>query len=102
VAEMACVTRPHGRLVIGTLDPRSPWGLAHRRRLREPPWSSAQFLSRARLSALGSRHGRATPFSALYAPGALPGLRVVGPLLEGLGRAVPGCGAFHVPTVGQP
>src|SRR5215831_17049928 len=38
VAEMARVTCPDGRFVIGALDPRSPWGLARRRRLREVPW----------------------------------------------------------------
>jgi SAM-dependent methyltransferase len=102
VAEMARVTRPHGRLVIGTLDPRSPWGLAHRRRLLEAPWSSAHFLGRARLSELGSRHGRVALRSALYAPAAFPGLNVVGPLIEGLGKALPGWGAFQVLTVDLP
>ncbi len=101
-AEMARVTRPAGRLAIGTLNPASPWGLVHQRRLREAPWSSARFMRRAQLPALGARYGHVALHAALYAPGAFPGLEVVGPLLEVIGKAVPGWGAFQVLSVDLP
>ena len=46
VAELVRVTRPGGRVVVGALNRRSAWGAAHRRRLREPPWSTAHLFSR--------------------------------------------------------
>jgi SAM-dependent methyltransferase len=42
VAELARVTRPGGRLLIAALNRASPWGLAHHRRLRRPPWTAAR------------------------------------------------------------
>ncbi len=102
IAEMARVTRPGGRLAIGALNPLSPWGLAHRRRLREGPWSSAHFIRRAELRRLGARHGRAALRAALYTPGAFSGLEVVGPFLEVIGRAFPVLGAFQVLSVDLP
>jgi SAM-dependent methyltransferase len=96
LAELARVTRNGGRIVIGALNPHSPWGLANRRRLRTGVWCHARFLSRSELQALGTPHGRTSLHGALYAPGVLPGLSRIGPLLETAGRAAPGWGAFQV------
>jgi uncharacterized protein involved in oxidation of intracellular sulfur len=97
VAELARVTRPGGRIVIGALNRRSPWGLARRRRLqRRPPWQQARFLTRGQLRAFGARHGRVRLHGALIAPGAIPGTWP-GSLLEAAGRrACPAIGAFQV------
>lgn len=62
-------------------------------------WCDARFLDRAALRTLGAPHGRATLRGALYAPGAFPGLPVVGPALETLGRLAPARGAFQVLTI---
>jgi hypothetical protein len=51
---------------------------------------------------LGSRHGAATLSGVLFAPDGLPFLGVTGPLLEAVGRIVPGIGAFQVLTVTLP
>lgn len=59
VAELARVTRPGGRVVIGALNRRSPWGLARHRQLR----------------ALGARHGQVKLHGTLVMPGAVPGSR---------------------------
>ena len=42
-AELSRVTRPGGRIVVGALNPRSPWGLRNWRQLRRSPWSGAHF-----------------------------------------------------------
>lgn len=102
VAELARVTRGGGRIAIGALNPHSPWGLANRGRLRAGVWCGACFLDRAALRALGAAHGRTTLRGALYPPGALPGLTVVGPALETLGRLAPAWGAFQVLTIDKP
>jgi len=100
VAELARVTRPGGRVVIGALNRRSAWGLARRRQLRRPPWQAARFLTRRQLRALGARHGRVRLHGTLITPGAVPGSWRIGPLLEALGRrAFPAAGAFQVLTV---
>ncbi|HLG00501.1 MAG TPA: class I SAM-dependent methyltransferase [Acidimicrobiia bacterium] len=99
LSEVARVTRPGGRLVVGELNPRSPWGLGYRRRFREPPWRGARFLTRRRLLGLGARPGRARVRGALFAPRAIPGLSRLGPLLETAGRLAPGLGAFQVLVV---
>lgn len=97
VAEMARVTRPSGRIVIGALNPHSPWGLANRSRLRSGTWCDARFLDRPSLAALGEAHGRVVLTAALYAPGALPGIAVLGATLDAVGsRAAPAWGAFQV------
>lgn len=96
LAELARVTRPGGRLVVACLNPASPWGLAHRRRLRRPPWRHARFLTRRQLLALGGVHGRTRRHAALYAPGTFPGLGWVGPLLEAAGRPFALLGAFQI------
>jgi SAM-dependent methyltransferase len=68
LAELARVTRHGGRIVIGALNPHSPWGLANRRRLRAGVWCRARFLSRSELRALGTPQGRTSLHGALYAP----------------------------------
>lgn len=96
VTELARVVRPGGRIIIAALNTRSAWGLAHRREFSRPPWNSPGFLSRGDLRRLGARHGRARLIGALFAPGALPALRVLGAICELAGRAVPFLGAFQV------
>lgn len=98
-AELARVTRPGGRIVVGSLNPRSPWGWRYWRQLRRPPWTGAHFLSRPQLLALARPFGRVTMGAALYAPGTLVGLGRLGPILERLGRRVPSLGAFQVVTI---
>ena len=98
-AELARVTRPGGRVVVGALNPRSPWGLRWRRRLRHAPWSGVHFLSRPRLLALARPFGRVSIRGALYAPGAFAGLETLGLIFERLGRVAPAFGAFQVVTI---
>jgi ubiquinone/menaquinone biosynthesis C-methylase UbiE len=101
-AELARVTQPGGRFVVGSLNPRSPWGFFNRGRFRQAPWTSARFLTRRELVELGSQHGTAWLSSALYAPENLPATDVLGPALELLGRFLPGFGAFQVLLVEKP
>jgi len=54
VAELARVTRPGGRVLVGALNPRSPWGLANHRRRRSGAWCHARFLNRAELRSLAA------------------------------------------------
>ena len=108
----------HGGLLTGEgLDPAMPAVAA--RRARTPlivadaqrlPFDNATFdgtvavtlcefvtdphLTVGELSRVTRRGGR-------FAPGALPGLDKVGPLLEGLGRAFPRFGAFQVLVIGK-
>lgn len=100
VAELARITRPGGRVVVGALDRRSPWGLANRDQFDRPPWSGARFLDPAALEGLGRPHGRTRITHALYAPRALPLLGWWGPPLEHVGHrlGLP-FAAFHVLTV---
>lgn len=102
LAEMARVTRRGGRVVVGALNPRSPWGVANRRRLRSGVWCDARFLGRAALRSLGAAHGRATLHAALYAAGAFPGLARFGRAIEVVGRAAPAWGAFQVLVIDLP
>jgi hypothetical protein len=53
-------------------------------------------LTRGTLRRLGRTHGTAGLQAALYAPAAFPGLAVVGPLLEALGRPLPWLGAWQL------
>jgi ubiquinone/menaquinone biosynthesis C-methylase UbiE len=101
-SELARVTRPGGRFVVGSLNPQSPWGFFNRERFRQGPWASARFLERRELLKLGSQHGKASLSSALYAAENLPAANLVGPVLEFLGRFAPGLGAFQVLVVDRP
>lgn len=94
-AELARVTRRGGRIVVGALNPRSPWGLANHRRLRSGTWCQARFLTRPELRRLAAPHGTPVLHGSLSAPRLLPGL----PLIEALGRLVPSVGAFQVLVV---
>lgn len=96
VGEMCRVTRRGGRVVVGALNPHSAWGVARWRRLRRPPWTAARFLDRKALRRLGRPHGPTTLHSALFLPGPLPPLGLLGPLAEALGALLPGLGAFQV------
>jgi SAM-dependent methyltransferase len=96
LVELARVTRGGGRIVIGALNPHSPWGLANRRRLRAGLWWQARFLSPTVLRTLGAPHGASTLHGVLYAPGAFPSLATFGPVAEAVGRAFPSWGAFQV------
>ena len=99
VAELARVTRDGGRIIVGALNPRSPWGLANHRRLRSGAWCQARFLTRRELRQLAAPHGTAMFHGSLYAPSLFPGLPVIGPVLESLGRLAPTFGAFQVLVV---
>jgi len=101
VGELSRVTRRGGRIAVGALNPLSPRGVARRQHFQRPPWHAAHFVARWELAALGRQFGRVTLHAALFAPGALPGLDKVGPLLEGLGRAFPRFGAFKVLVIGK-
>ena len=99
VAELCRVVRPGGRVVLGALNPRSPWGAARRSELREPPWSAARFSTRRRLRELAEPYGWATVGGFLLLPGPVPGMSRIGPVVERLGRLVPWAGAFQVLTI---
>jgi SAM-dependent methyltransferase len=103
VAELARITRPGGHVVIGTLNPRSPWGAWNRRRLRKPPWDGARFLDRDQLDAIATNHGTTQWRTGLYAPTALPGLARWGPLLDRAGRRIARShAAFEVVSITLP
>ena len=100
IAELVRVTKPAGRIVVGSLNRRSPWGWWHRRQLGEPPWDGARFLDRETLTRIGDTHGTTTWRAGLFSPPALPGVRTWGPILERVGtRLLPGIGAFGVLTI---
>ena len=98
-SELARVTRPGGRNVVGSLNPRSPLGSRWRGRLQLPPWRGAHFLSRRRLLTLARPSGHLSIRGAPYAPGLFPGLQMFGPMFERLGRLLPAFGAFQVVTI---
>lgn len=99
LAEMARVTRSPGRIVVGALNPRSAWGLWHRRELRSGPWAGARFVSGRDLVRLGRVHGTVALEEGLHAPGRLPGLERWGPVAERWGRRLRVPGAFRVLTI---
>jgi ubiquinone/menaquinone biosynthesis C-methylase UbiE len=102
IAELARITRPGGRVVVGALNRHSPWGLANRHRFHEPRWDTARFLSPAELHHLGTPHGPVTIRHQLYPPAALPLLATWGPIAELIGRTIaPHWGAFTVMTIEQ-
>ncbi|MGC8498283.1 MAG: class I SAM-dependent methyltransferase [Acidimicrobiales bacterium] len=102
VTEMARVVGEGGRVVVGSLNPRSLWGLDHRRELRDEPWASARFLSRGDLRQMGAPWGMTTVRSALYSSPVLVGHRSVAESVEKLGRALPALGAFQVLRIVTP
>ena len=99
LAEMARVTRSPGRIVVGALNPRSAWGVWHRRELRSGPWTRARLLSARDLVRLGCVHGTVSLEEGLRAPGRLPGLDRWGPVAERWGRRLRVPGAFRVLTI---
>jgi SAM-dependent methyltransferase len=99
LAEMARVTRSPGRIVVGALNPRSPWGVWHRRELQAGPWVRARFLSRRDLVQLGRAHGMVALAEGLRAPGWMPGLARWGPVAERWGRHLWVAGTFRVLTI---
>ena len=100
IAELVRITRPAGRVIVGALNRHSLWGIANRHQFDQPPWDTAQFLTRADLRRLGEPHGTAHVRAALYPPRALPLIRAWGPILEHIGRLVaPGAGAFNILTI---
>ena len=101
IAELARVTRGGGRLVVGSLNPRSAWGIMSRGRRRAEPWRSARFLSRRQLLALGRRHGQSSLRGALFSVEGL-GAGKLAVLLEQAGRLAPALGAFQVLRVEIP
>jgi SAM-dependent methyltransferase len=103
VSELARITRPGGRVIVGALNRRSAWGFANRKQFDQPPWAEARFLSPAELRSIGEPHGTVMMRPALYPPTALPFLERWGPAMEYLGRLVaPRWGAFNVMTVIRP
>ena len=99
IDELVRIIRPGGRLVVASLNPASPWGLAHRRELQRPPWFNACLRSRDELHDLLAGRGRVRQHAALYAPGALPALPTYGPVLERIGRLFPAAGAFQIAVI---
>ena len=67
ISELARITVPGGRVVVGSLNRRSPWGLANRGQFSAPPWSAARFLAPSELGDIGRAHGVVTIRPALYA-----------------------------------
>lgn len=103
IAELVRVTRPGGRVVIGSLHRLSPWGWWNRRQFAKPPWNTARFLTPDDLEPIARTHGTTSRRYGLYAPAALPGLTQWGPLLERIGRRVaPRHAAFDVVTISVP
>lgn len=102
IDELVRVTRPGGRLVVASLNPASPWGIAHRRQRRRPPWSDACLRTPAQLRELLADRGELALYPALYAPGAIPALARLGPALERLRHLAPARGAFQVAVVDLP
>ncbi len=96
MAELARIVRPGGCILIGALNPHSPWGLAHRHELTAPPWNAARFLTRQQLLALGAPYGHVKVRGTLYVPGVFPLHQLIGPVLEQVGRVMPSWGAFQI------
>jgi len=104
VSEMVRVATGDGRVVVASLNARSPWGIARHRHLREAAWDSARFLSRSELRSLGATMGRRFRLdAALFAPGIAPRWSWLGSIPEVIGRHLcPGAGAFQVLVIRDP
>ncbi|MHB1317027.1 MAG: class I SAM-dependent methyltransferase [Anaerolineae bacterium] len=87
--EMFRVLRPGGRLVVGTLNARGPWGKLYTRLGQDPasPFHFATLYTAKRFEALLAVHGDVRWSSAVFVPPSGRGLAVAG-LLEHLGRAL--------------
>ena len=96
IRELARVTRIGGRVVVAVLNRASPWGLASWLRRRSEPWMSTRLLSPPEVGSWCREHGPVERAAALFVPGSFPGIRHIGPVLEGIGRAAPSLGAFQV------
>ncbi len=102
-AELARVTKPGGRVVVGSLNRTSPWGWWKRRQFSMPPWDMVRLLDRRSLTDLGASYGRCSLRAGLYSPDALPLIERWSPTLERLGRHLaPSFGAFQVLTIQLP
>lgn len=99
LAEMGRVTRTPGTIVVGLLNPQSPWGRGHGPGRGSGMWQEAHLLVTADIAALGRRHGSVAVTETLRAPGWLPGLAVWGAALEWLGQRLRVPGAFQVVTI---
>lgn len=99
--ELARVTRSGGRIVIGLLNKRSPWGWLRRRRLSRKPWSDAAFINPKKFMAAAGQYGEASLTAGLFSAGvALPGF--ISLMVEAAGRRLlPGKGAFQVIAVAR-
>ncbi len=102
VDELIRVSLPGGRIVVATLNPNSPWGLAHRRELRNPPWSGACLHTPRQLRELLAGRGQLRVHAVLYAPGVVPGVTQLARLAEHAGRWAPSIGAFQIAVLDLP
>lgn len=77
VSEMARVTRAGGRIVIGSLNPVSPWGVRLLRQIHQAPWNEARFPARHALVS------KLTPFGRTRVTGVALGGHVISTLAGG-------------------
>ncbi|MGI6368380.1 MAG: class I SAM-dependent methyltransferase [Anaerolineae bacterium] len=87
IADMLRVLRPGGRLVLGTLNARGPWGEMYREMGRDPasPFFHARLLTSEELVALLAPYGTVTWNSAVFVPPSGRGLALAA-AREFLGR----------------